>query len=76
MHAGNPDRSARLAKTLAVLKAWPNGVTTVHLQKSTGSMAPATDVSELRAAGHLIDCNQEPMQNNRRIFRYTYKGKS
>lgn len=75
MHAGNPDRSERLAHALRVLQAHPVGLTTAELQSWTGSMAPATDVSELRASGHIIECAQEPMKNNRRIFRYVYRGK-
>lgn len=77
MHAGNPERSYRLARTLMLLKsAGPRGVTTAELQAWSNSMAPATDVSELRANRHQIDCRCQGVNSTgRRVYRYTYRGK-
>ena len=75
MHAGSPDRSQRLKRTLDYIKsAASSGCTTAEIQGWTHSMAPATDVSELRQSGYLIECSQDPMRNGRRVYRYTYKG--
>ena len=77
MHNGTPERSKRLARALDCVKAaGPGGCTTLELQKFTGSMAPATDVSELRAAGYLIECRCEGNNGNgRRVYRYKYQGR-
>ena len=76
MHHGNPDRSRRLARALAyVQSAGPVGCTTAELQSWTLSMAPATDISELRQSGYQIDCKAEGMNNGRRVYRYTYQGR-
>lgn len=77
MHAGNPDRSIRLARLLRYLEAHRvPGATTAEIQGWTGSMAPATDISELRHGGHLIYCKAEGMKNGRRIYRYFYRGRA
>jgi hypothetical protein len=77
MHSGNPDTSRRLARTLEILKSHPRGVTTAELQAWTGSMAPATDCSELRQSGYRIGCLYEgTSQNGRRVYRYTLDGMS
>ena len=77
MHAGNPERSKRLSITLHYLQGWASaGCTTAQLQMHTGSMAPATDVSELRASGYLIECRCEGTnKNGRRVYRYRYLGR-
>jgi hypothetical protein len=74
MHHG-ADTTPRLARLLRVLQAHPAGLTTAEIQSWTNSMAPATDCSELRRSGHLIQCTGEGMRNGRRIYRYVYCGK-
>ena len=77
MHAASPDRSLRLSRALDFVKnAGPMGCTTMQLQAYTGSMAPATDISELRHAGYLIDCTMDGVKpNGRRVYRYRYQGR-
>lgn len=77
MHAANAEKSQRLRKCLNFLRSWGSkGVTTAELQGFTASMAPATDVSELRAQGYEIDCTyQGKSERGRRVYRYTYRGK-
>ena len=75
MHAANPEKSRRLARTLEILKSSPRGVTTAELQAWTGSMAPATDCSELRQSGYRIACRFQETKNGRRIYRYTMETK-
>jgi hypothetical protein len=76
MHAGNPERSARLRRTLGALRvSGLRGLTTAQLQTITRSCAVHSDVSELRQNGYLVSCNQEPMRAGRRVYRYTLKGK-
>jgi len=74
MHHGS-DKTPRLSRALSVLEAHPRGLTTAEIQSWTGSMAPATDISELRQSGHEIECRSEGMRNGRRIYRYIYRGK-
>ena len=52
-HGGNPQSSARLAATLDYLRQYPPGacVSTLAIQQATGSMAPATDIADLRKCG-------------------------
>lgn len=76
MHAGDPAKSVRLARLLRFLQAHPAGATTAEVQAWTGSMAPATDVSELRQSGHIVNCRCEGVNGNgRRVYRYTYLGR-
>jgi hypothetical protein len=76
MHAANPDRSFRLARTLMLLKSCgTRGCTTAEIQAWSNSMAPATDISELRANGHNIPKPTSTVRNGRRVFRYVYRGK-
>lgn len=76
MHHG-ADTTDRLSRVLRVLRAYSAGITTAELQSWTGSMAPATDISELRQNGHLIECRCEGKnERGRRVYRYTYKGKA
>lgn len=77
MHAADPSRSERLARALDFVRsAGPIGCTTAEIQSYTGSMAPATDVSELRAAGYLIECRCEGTNGNgRRVYRYKFLGR-
>ena len=76
MHAANSDRSRRLALLLHALRSHPEGMRTAEIQTWTASMAPATDVSELRNGkpGYRIDCKYEGLSSSgRRIFRYVYR---
>lgn len=76
MHACDPTRSKRLAKLLELLRAHPRGITTAEIQGWTGSMAPATDCSELRQSGYRVSCRCEGVNGNgRRVYRYTLEGK-
>jgi hypothetical protein len=77
MHAAKVEKSTRLRKCLMFLRAAGRpGATTAELQGFTASMAPATDVSELRAQGYEIDCTyQGTSRRGRKVYRYTYKGK-
>lgn len=76
MHSANVAKSARLKRTLDVLRAFPEGPTTLDIQVLTNSMAPATDISELRANGYTIDCEYAgKTSTGRRIFRYHLNGK-
>jgi hypothetical protein len=76
MHAGNADRSFRLARTLMLLKSCgARGCTTAEIQAWSNSMAPATDISELRANGYDIPKPTSTVRNRRRVFRYVYRGK-
>lgn len=76
MHNGTPERSHRLRLTLDFLRqCGPNGCTTAELQRATGSMAPATDCSELRQSGHEIKCRCLGTWRGRRVYQYVYKGR-
>lgn len=77
MHNANPSKSRRLTRALDYLKACrPYGCTTAELQAFTGSMAPATDVSELRHAGYLVECKCDGVnKNGRRVYTYRYLGR-
>ena len=76
MHKANSERSVRLQRTLAVLEGYPVGATTWDIQALTSSMAPSTDISELRQNGYDIACEYAgKTTTGRRIFRYILKGK-
>lgn len=76
MHKANAEKSARLQRTLEALNACPDGAYSWQIQARTGSMAVATDTSELRANGYLIDCEYAgKTSNGRKIFRYHLRGK-
>lgn len=72
MHAGNPDRSIRLRETLAALRRYQHGMTTSEIAYATGSVAPATDVSELRQNGYAITCKYVGLSvSGRKLYSYT-----
>lgn len=72
MHAGKVDSSNRLRLTLiALLEAGLRGLTTAEIHNHTGSMAPGTDISALRANGYDIRCTYEGLINGTRRYRYT-----
>lgn len=76
MHAGNPDRSARLRRLLDVLTAHPDGLTTAELISWTGSCAPHSDAAELRQSGYRVDCRYEGRTaTGRRVHRYVLVGR-
>lgn len=72
MHAADPEKSTRLKKLLSLLTEHRKpGITTAQIQRHTGSVAPATDVSELRQRGFAIRCKYDgKTRTNRRIYRY------
>lgn len=77
MHNADVEKSERLQRTLIVIRSHGKyGCTSATLQALTGSMAPATDVSELRRNGYDIDCQYTHMtENHRKVYTYTYRGK-
>ena len=78
MHNAQLDGSERLRRTLSFIRDWGGlvrGVTSAEIQGHTGSMAVATDVSELRRNGLNIECKYIGTRNGRRAYSYTYKGK-
>ncbi len=76
MHNANAEKSIRLQRTLDAFKAYPDGPTTWDIQGHSWSMSVATDISELRQNGYLIDCEYECRTfSGRKIFRYHLRGK-
>jgi hypothetical protein len=77
MHAAKADKSERLSRTLHYIQTWGSlGATSAEIHAWTGSMAVATDISELRQNGYHIDCKYDGINHDgRKIFRYTFKGK-
>lgn len=76
MHNADAEKSARLKRTLEVLHAFPEGATTWDIQCLTNSMAPATDISEIRQNGYDVICKYEgKTSTNRRIYRYRLNGR-
>lgn len=70
MHHATLERSARLQKTLDVLLDGEYH-TTADIQRHTGSMAPGTDISELRANNIAIDpAKFIKKENGRSIYAY------
>ena len=71
IHAA-PIDSPRLAPVLAFLRQrGDQGATTAELRELANSMAPHTDVSELRASGLTITCQYERMtEEGRKVYRY------
>jgi predicted DNA-binding transcriptional regulator YafY len=77
MHAANPDKSERLARMLRAIKAHPNGVSTMILQRLTDSCAVHTDIAELRENGYRIDRRRGPNTlAGRHVNIYTYRGRN
>ena len=76
-HKANIEKSERLQRTLRFIKSFGRfGVTSAMIQGHTGSVAVATDASELRRNGYRIDCDYVGKNSHgRKLFRYTYKGK-
>lgn len=77
IHFANADKSFRLHRCLDYLKSCKSiGCTTAEIQSYTGSMAPHTDIAELRANGYLIERIREPnTRSGRQVHRYTFKGR-
>lgn len=77
-HCGHPARSKRLARTLDVLiEARGYHVTTLNIQKRTGSMKPSTDIDDLRRAGYPVSMAKHEVTTDegRRIYSYRWEGK-
>ena len=56
MHAASAEKSERLKRTLAALRAGGLfGRTGAELSRATGSLAISTDISELRKNGWIVD---------------------
>lgn len=70
MHAARLSNSPRLQRTLDVLRAHPDGCTTLELVLHTGSCAAHSDVAELRANGVNVACAYDRTANGRRVYRY------
>lgn len=76
MHNADIDRSARLKRTLDILKAFPDGATSWQIQTLSNSMAPATDISELRQNGYDIRCRYfGRTSTGRKIYQFRLNGK-
>lgn len=71
MHAANAKKSKRLQATLRALRRSQRGCTTRQLARATGSVAPHSDVAEIRANGFNVSCTYEgTTPNGRRVYRY------
>ena len=71
MKAARLENSERLQTLLLALQMHPAGLTTMELIQRTGSVAPHSDVSELRANGVPVDARQERCTaKGRRVWRY------
>ncbi len=72
MHFCNADHSLRLKRTLnALVEVGRSGITSAALAQRTGSVAVATDVSELRKNGYVIDCKYlYKTATGRKVFTY------
>lgn len=68
IHAAKLERSPRLQRTLAALRAHPYGLTTRDVMLEADVCAVSSCVDELRENGYDIDCIQEG-----RIFRYVLR---
>lgn len=77
MHAASSEKSERLKRTLAALRAGGLlGRTGAELSRATGSLAISTDISELRKNGWIVDRQYEGLSaHGRRVHRYTLLGK-
>lgn len=74
MHAARLSRSPRLQRLLSILKAHPEGMTTLALVQWTGSCAVHSDCAELRANGIPIACEYQGLRDGRRVFKYRIEG--
>lgn len=76
IHAGSPDTSSRLRLTLeALYAAGAAGLTSLELQERARLVAPGTCVSELRAAGWVVNCRYEGKVDGRKRYRYVLIGR-
>lgn len=77
MHAPNVFTSDRISKLFFALKgAGGLGLTTLQIQQQTGSMAPGTDVSALRANGYIVSCAYEGRTaSGAKLYRYVLHGR-
>jgi hypothetical protein len=73
-HFAPLENNPRLEKILARLKR--GSATTVELTNDTGTTRASSDVSELRANGHVITCTYlKKAESGRKIFMYEWMGK-
>jgi hypothetical protein len=73
-HFAPVENNPRLEKILARLKR--GSATTVELTNDTGTTRASSDVSELRANGHVITCTYlKKAESGRKIFMYEWMGK-
>lgn len=73
MNAANPDKSIRLQSVLKLLKQ-RKPYSTRDIIRKTGVCAVSAIISELRQAGHKIDCNRKTIAENGQIKTvYYYK---
>ncbi len=76
MNAAKVESSPRLTHMLNVLKAHPEGLTTLQLQGWTNSCAVATDISEIRRSNYIIEREFLGVRNGRKVNRYRYGGRA
>jgi hypothetical protein len=76
-HGGNPDKSRRLRRILGYLKSARNyGCTGAELQSWSRSLAPATDIADLRKNGFVVERVCEGVNAaGRQVNRYFFKGR-
>ena len=76
-HFAKLARSKRLQGLLGYMqKTYPEWRTTREIQKSTGCLNVATDLSELSHQGYKHDCHfRNRTENGNSIFVYRLKGK-
>ena len=69
MHHARLSSSPRLKQLLMALQQTDGEMSSRDICDATGTIAPGTAVSELRANDAEIDCRQE-VRNGRRLFFY------
>lgn len=70
MHAASAEKSERLKRVLSALEAaGERGCTSLELSISARTVAPGTCVSELRAQGIGVRCEQAVVEG-KRVWRY------
>ena len=69
IHAGDPDKSARLRRVLGVL-ADGHEVSTLEIMREAQVCAVNSCVAELRVAGHTINCRMGKGPSGGRVWFY------
>ncbi len=71
MNARNAHKNRQLCEMLYLLgRRGEAGATSLELAKCSGSLAPATCISELRQNGRIIKCKRIQRGDGTRIYRY------